>query len=204
MKKLLLLALLVACAKKQTITPPPPPLRPEPEPLPEKTTAVAPKDCQPNDPKLEPPAIPFNERSIPEGTRLAEEAKGKLKLAEGAELERSLREQYTTDGVAELITALKADPYNVTATYTLAAAYAHMGRSQCAINLLDRMIQMRSHASKKAEVEAHLDKLLGRKQTLDPNFAEMRRDDRFRALIQKMCEGTNDPSCVYGAQRDNR
>jgi len=93
------------------------------------TTAVAPKDCQPNDPKLEPPAIPFNERSIPEGTRLAEEAKGKLKLAEGAELERSLREQYTTDGVAELITALKADPYNVTATYSLAAAYAHMGRS---------------------------------------------------------------------------
>jgi len=204
MKKLLFIVLLVACAKKQTITPPPPPLRPEPEPAPEKAAAVTQKDCQPNDPKLEPPAIPFNERSIPEGTRLAEEAKGKLKLAEGAELERPLREQYVSDGVAELITALKADPYNVTATYNLAAAYAHMGRGQCAINLLDRLIQMRSHASKKAEVEAHLDRLLGRKQTLDPNFAEMRRDDRFRALIQKMCEGTNDPSCVYGAQRDNR
>jgi len=204
MKRFLLLVVLVACAKQQTVTPPPPPLRPEPEPLPPKPTATAPKDCAPADPKLEPPAIAFNERSIPEGARLAEEAKGKLKLAEGAEVERALREQYTTDGVAQLITALKADPYNVTATYTLAAAYAHMGRYQCSINLLERLIQMRSHAAKKAEVETHLDKLLGRKQTLDPNFAEMRRNDQFRALIQKMCEGTNDPSCVYGAQRDNR
>jgi len=122
MKRFLLLVVLVACAKQQTVTPPPPPLRPEPEPLPPKPTATAPKDCAPADPKLEPPAIAFNERSIPEGARLAEEAKGKLKLAEGAEVERALREQYTTDGVAQLITALKADPYNVTATYTLAAA----------------------------------------------------------------------------------
>jgi len=32
----------------------------------------------------------------------------------------------------------------------------------------------------------------------------MRRDQRFRELIEKMCEGTNDPNCVYGGQKDNR
>ena len=63
---------------------------------------------------------------------------------------------------------------------------------------------MRPHPSKHAEVESAIDKLLGRKQALDPDFSQMRRDDRFRALIMKMCEGTNDPNCVYGAQRDNR
>ena len=66
------------------------------------------------------------------------------------------------------------------------------------------MLQMRSHPSKHAEVEAHLDRLLGRKQALDPDFADMRRDERFRELIAKMCEGTNDANCVYGAQRENR
>ena len=57
---------------------------------------------------------------------------------------------------------------------------------------------------KRPEVEAQLDKLLGRKQPLDPNFAQMRGDAGFRELIKKMCEGTNDANCVYGAQRDNR
>ena len=30
------------------------------------------------------------------------------------------------------------------------------------------------------------------------------RSPEFRDLIKKMCDGTNDPNCVYGAQRDNR
>jgi hypothetical protein len=32
----------------------------------------------------------------------------------------------------------------------------------------------------------------------------MRRDSRFRELIAKMCADTNDPNCVYGAQKANR
>jgi hypothetical protein len=192
-----------ACHEKQELTAPPPPLRPEPEPAPVAPKPVA-RDCEPTDSKSEPNAMPFDKRSIPEGNRLASDAQNKLRLAEGAEVERTLREQYTADAVVDLNTALKADPYNVTATYTLAATYARIGRKQCAINLLTRLLEMRTHQSKKGEVEANLDRLLGRKQTLDPNFAEMRRDERFRALIAKMCEGTNDANCVYGAQRDNR
>ena len=200
----LLMALFAACAKKGELTAPPPPLRPEPEPLPEVDTRVTPKDCEPttNDDELK--AIRFDERSIPEGARLAEEGKALLKTGETAEVDRTLREQYTTDAVVKLITALQADPYNVTATYALAATYARIGRKQCSINLLTRLLQMRPHASKRVEVEQHLDKLLGRKQPLDPNFAEMRRDTGFRELIKKMCDGTNDANCVYGAQRDNR
>ena len=93
------------------------------------------------------------------------------------------------------LTSLAADPYNVEATYSLAAAYAVIGRKQCSINLLTRLLQMRPHPSKHAEVEASIDRLLGRRQPLDPDFSSMRRDNRFRTLIEKMCEGTNDPNC---------
>ena len=201
---LLFAASVAGCNKKVVIADPPPPLRPDPEPLENKKLTVAPKDCQPTTPADELKPIDFDQRSIPEGSRLAEEAKTLLKTAEGAEVDRSLREQYTTDAVIKLITALKADPYNVTATYHLAATYARIGRGKCSINLLTRLLQMRPHPSKRNEVEAHLDRLLGRKNTLDPNFADMRRDERFRTLIKKMCDGTNDPNCVYGAQKDGR
>lgn len=191
------------CHEKQALTPPPPPLRPEAESGP-KATVTTQKDCEPIDADHELKPLSFDERSIPEGTRLAEQGKAKLRTAQSAEVARPTREDMITQAVDDFITALRADPYNVEATYSLAAAYATVGRYQCTINLLTRLLQLRPHASKRAEVEARIDRLLGRKQVLDPDFAEMRKDDRFRALIQKMCEGTNDPNCVYGAQRENR
>ncbi|HEX2692037.1 MAG TPA: hypothetical protein VHN14_35755 [Kofleriaceae bacterium] len=192
------------CHEKQELTAPPPPLRPEAEATPAKLQAAMQKDCEPLDTDHGPKPLGFDERSIPEGTRLAEQGKAKLRTAQSAEVTRVVREDMTTQAVDDFITALRADPYNVEATYSLAAAYATIPRPQCTINLLTRLLQMRPHPSKRADVEAHLDRLLGRKQTLDPDFAGMRKDERFRALIQKMCEGTNDPNCVYGAQRDNR
>jgi hypothetical protein len=192
-----------ACGGDEKVTPPPPPLRPEPEPV-VRVKPAQEKDCEPTTASNELKPISFDERSIPEGTKLAQQASSKLRTGESAEVDRATREQYITEAVDDFITALRADPYNVPATYGLAAAYARIDRVQCSINLLVRLLQMRPHPSKRAEVESHLDRLLGRKTTLDPDFGEMRRDDRFRDLIQKMCEGTNDPNCVYGAQRDNR
>lgn len=183
-----------ACHEKQEITVPPPPLRPEPEPKPEVTTQ---RDCDATDPAAELKPISFDQRSIPEGMRLADQGYAKLNGARTAD-DRLTREQQQTDAVNDFLTALAADPYNVRATYGLAAAYAQIGRKQCTINMLTRILQMRTHPSKKSEVEGAIDKLLGRRQALDPDFSDMRRDSRFRELIAKMCEGTNDANCVYG------
>lgn len=190
-------ALATGCHEKPEVTAPPPPLRPEPEPKPEVQVA---KDCEPTDPATELKPIAFDQRSIPEGQRLADQAYGNLQAANSAEVDRMTREKYQSDAVNDFITALAADPYNIKATYGLAAAYAKIGRKQCSINLLTRLLQMRPHQSKKAEVEHYIDQLLGRKQKLDPDFSDMRRDNRFRELIAKMCADTNDPNCVYGAQ----
>ena len=198
---LLLTSALAGCGDKQEATAPPAALRPEPAP---KNDTSAAKDCEPTEPSSELKPIGFDERSIPEGQRLADQAYSTLASANSAEVDRLTREQYQTDAVRDFLTALAADPYNVKATYGLAAAYAKVGRKQCSINFLTRMLQMRPHPSKKAEVEAFIDRLLGRKQPLDPDFSDMRRDKGFRELIAKMCEGTNDANCVYGAQRDNR
>ena len=193
-----------ACGGDEKVTPPPPPLRPDPEPIEDRPKVAQQKDCEPTEASSELKPISFDERSIPEGTKLAQQATSKLRTAESAEVEKLMREQYITEAVDDFITALRADPYNVPATYGLAAAYARIDRVQCSINLLVRLLQMRPHPSKRAEVEQHLDKLLGRKQTLDQDFSDMRNDERFRTLIRKMCEGTNDANCVYGAQRDGR
>jgi hypothetical protein len=199
--KLAVLVLLAAC-HKQVMTPPPPPLRPQPEPAPVATKVQ--KDCDPTDPQAELKALTFDERSIPEGMRLADKGYVELTASSSGEIDRPTRETDVTDAVNDFITALAADPYNVKATYGLAAAYARIGRKQCSINLLTRILQMRPHPSKHAEVEQQIDHLLGRRQALDADFADMRRDERFRTLIEKMCEGTNDANCVYGGQKDNR
>ncbi|HTJ47705.1 MAG TPA: hypothetical protein VL463_36665 [Kofleriaceae bacterium] len=205
MKKLILLLGLAACGGAANLTAPPPPLRPKPIEVKEKPKPVVTKtDCDPTDPNRQLPAKTFPERSIPEATKLAAEGLAKLQAAEG-NADKPSREKLITDAVDTFITALLADPYNVNATYNLAAAYARIGRKQCSINLLERLLQMRDHESRKVDVEAKIDRLLGRKKAaLDPDFNDMRADARFRTLIEKMCAGSGDPACVFGSQPTKR
>ena len=196
---LLALTMWSACGGAEEITPPPPPLRPKPLDVDRPRRAAAKDDCEVTDPADEDPAKTFQQRSIPEAEKLAQQGVANLKAAASKEVDPATRESLITDAVELFITALLADPYNVTATYYLAAAYGRIGRVECSINLLKRLMQMRDHASRKDDVAAALDMLLGRnRQPLDPDFNDMRDDPRFRALIERMCERDKNKDCVFG------
>ena len=175
----------------------PPPLRPaSPEDLAKKTSKDARHDCDPIDPSAEQPARTWQQRSVADGERLARQAVGKLTAAESSSLDASARQSLIGEAVNDFITALLADPYNVSATYNLAAAYARIDRKQCSLNLLSRLLEMRNHASRKDEVAAKFDRLLGRnRQPLDPDFNEMRGDARFRELLASVCDSSTDAGC---------
>jgi hypothetical protein len=188
-----------ACGGGGELKPPPPPLRPKPIDVDRPRQAQAKDDCEVTDPADEDPAKTFQQRSVPEAEKLAQTGLANLKAAIGKDIDQSTRESLITDSVDLFVTALLADPYNVTATYHLAGAYGRIGRVQCSINLLKRMLQMKDHASHKDDVEDKLDQLLGRnKQPLDPDFNDMRDDVRFRTLIERMCERDKDKDCVLG------
>jgi hypothetical protein len=177
-----------ACATTAATPPVPPPLRPKPRP-----GAVAARqsekqdrtDCERSRRRTGLPPLSYDERSIEEAENLANQGQTLLRTAgdgRAPEQQRMLEK-----AVARLITALLADPYNVHATYNLAAAYARIGRVQCAVNLLGRLVPLRKLPSQKAVVEAKLDRLFGRAQykgRLDPDFLLLRDDPRFRDLAK--------------------
>jgi hypothetical protein len=189
------LALPTGCAKDQTILPAPDPRRPK-----EVKTKVdtGPTDCEVIDPKDLPSAVAYPERSIVEARNLSEQGFSKLQRAEDRKKPKLEREQLVTDAVDLFLTALAADPYNVHATYNLAAAYARIDRPQCSLNLLERLVELRKLRSQKNAVEEKLDRLLGRgryRRKLDPDFRRMRDLDGFRELVKKFCPSLskNDP-----------
>jgi hypothetical protein len=180
-------ALLLGCGPKGPVPEAPDPRRPKEIPSKQDLSAI-PDDCQPTDPKTLPPPVKYQERSIIEAKNLAEEGFTMLKRAEDPKLPKAQREELVSGAVDQLITALLADPYNVHATYNLAAAYARIGRDQCSVNLLERMVALHDLPSQRDEVEEKLDRLLGRgkfRNDLDPDFQELRDEEPFREVVKK-------------------
>jgi hypothetical protein len=135
------------------------------------------------------PAMKYDERSIEEGHNLSTQGFDLLKAAETRSIAQEERERLIAQAVRRFITALAADPYNVHATYNLAAAYGRIGRRQCAVNLLTRLVALRRLPSHRANVEEKLDRLFGRGKyggQLDPDFFELRDDPRFRQVAKDL------------------
>lgn len=178
---------LAACVVESKPPAAPPPLRPPPR---ESTTRELERDrsdCDPVEGRSGLPALVYEERSIEEAENLAGQGSQLLEAAGRTDEPGAERERLVVQAVARLITALLADPYNVQATYNLAAAYARIGRAQCAVNLLGRLVPLRRLPSQRAEVEARLNRLFGRagyRGRLDPAFLNLRDDPRFRELAK--------------------
>lgn len=157
-------------------------------------------DCAPTNPDDQSAPLRYGERSIAEAARLVERARDEYGETQASDISPPLRIAALHRALETLHTALAADPYNVEATYLLAAAYARVARKQCALNLLERLLEMKHHPSRSAQVERRIDALLGRRGTpLDVSFDGMRRDLGFRELIAEMCRDENDADCVHGA-----
>lgn len=189
---LLIVALvaLASCQSEVEIKPAPPPYRPKELKPKNVETDKGPTDCEPTDTRSLPDSLAYPERSIDESQNLSNQGITKLTRAEEADVGRIERETLITEAVELFITALRADPYNVNATYNLAAAYARIDRPQCAINLLDRLVNLRKLRSHTANVEEKLDRLFGRgkyRRRLDPDFRKMRDMEIFRELVRKLC-----------------
>lgn len=183
------LIFLCDCRKSTDIPPAPPPRRPK-EIKVAKDTGEVPTDCEPTDEDSLPPSMAFAQRSIAESRNLADDGFKMLTQAEGASVPRPQREELVTRAVDRFIVALHADAYNVHATYNLAAAYARIGRPQCAVNLLDRLVHLRELPTFKAEVEEKFDRMLGRgkfRKRMDRDFHEMRDMKIFRDLVKEIC-----------------
>ena len=180
--------LCLGCGAKGPAPDAPSPYRPK-----QKTgddTAAKKKDCEPTDASALPGAIPGAQRRKIESLNLAAEANGLLAIA--ARTKRAKREKLIEQIVEKLNTALAADPYNVEATYTLAGVQAMVGRTQCTVNLLSRLLELRKLDSYTAVVKERLDQLEGRGKfagRLDPKFSKVRGKALYRALARKFRDG---------------
>jgi tetratricopeptide (TPR) repeat protein len=184
-------ALLVLChCGGGAVEPAPAPRRPKAEDeAPRPVPPLARTDCDEISADDELPALRYSERSIEEGENLANQGFDLLRRSEDRNAAAEDRERSIEQAVRRFITALAADPYNVHATYNLAAAYARIGRGQCAVNLLERMVLLRRLPSQQARVEEKLDRLLGRNKwegRLDPDFFDLRDDARFRDVVRRL------------------
>lgn len=179
---------LLGCKSAPVVPPAPPVLRPEAQ-TPTQPDTAARTDCDVPSGDAESP-MTYEQRKprIQEAQALAQQGTAQLNDADEQNgLDPKSREESLTEAVSTFIAALGADPYNVQATYNLAAAYARIGRPQCALTLLDRLVQMNSHPSRQADVGEKLDRLLGRSGVaLDRDFRDLRQNPVFACIISNI------------------
>jgi hypothetical protein len=190
---LLVTSLLVVACGGGTQKPAATPLRPNATPVAQKAAApvpvAGPADCPPVEPNKGLPPKTLKELSISEAEAYATQG---LKIQIESEKigltppdARGLLKQ----AMDKYFTSLSADPYNVKATYNLAAAYGRIGRCQCANNLLARLAEMQSWPSSKADIEDCANRIFGKgkkwKDRPDGDLDSCRTDPRFRSIVSK-------------------
>lgn len=192
MRAILFLALVAAGCGGPSYVAAKDPARPTPKPV-QKPIAEAieePEDCPAQDPEKGPPPKVYGDRVIELGDALAKQ--GLDLLLESEERSRGAADNQAklTAAVGKFHEALAADPYNVKATYNLAAAYARIGRTQCALNLLARLVEMAAFPSQKEAIQDAGDRLLGRGKKWqgrpDPDFEDMRANPKFLDLAKHL------------------
>jgi hypothetical protein len=150
--------------------------------------AQSPEDCEAIAPNQGPPPKKYKERDIEGGAAKADDGVKTLIRSESKTLPYEEVAAKIEEAVGKLFGALAADPYNVHATYNLAAAYARIGRNQCSLNLLARLVAMKSWPSAKKEIATKKSRLFGSegrwKGKPDPDFDKLREDARFKEVTQ--------------------
>ncbi len=189
---MLTLAGALACATAAPKAPPvAPPFRPDATALPAKVVEEIgpPEDCPAADPSTGAPAKVYKDRSIDEGASYADAGLKIQKQSEDSGKATQERNDLLQAAIEKYITALAADPYNVKATYNLSTAYARVGRGQCALNLLGRLVAMKDWPSQKSQIDDCADRIFGRgkkwKDNADPDFDKLRTNDKFRNLVKQ-------------------
>jgi hypothetical protein len=190
--------LLVACATAKA-PPPGDPLRPPSQKLQavvsQDHVAVvtgpleqAQDDCDPMAPDQGPPPKLANSKDAKEAERIASEGLHNLIAAEKQDKPYTEVTSLIEQSVGQFLQSLALDPQNVKATYNLSAAYARIGRNQCALNLVARLSAMNRLGERRKEVLDAFDRIWGSgtgrwKGKADPDFDHLRSDKRLTDLV---------------------
>jgi hypothetical protein len=196
-KKILLVALVAACGPKGPF-PAADPLRPPAQKVdsggPVAVTPVVAADCDPLAPAQGAPAVAYKDRDeVGAQSLYKQQALPLLKNSEdsanpgGPPSSPDAQDAFLA-AVKKFQEGLAMDPYNAHLTYNLAAAYARIGKNQCALNLLARLASFSKWPSRKANVQDCYNALTGHANFSgkgpDPDFDGLRGDDRFKAIVK--------------------
>jgi hypothetical protein len=145
-------------------------------------------DCDAMSPDQGPPPKPVSGKDSKEAERIASEGLHNLIAAEKQDKPYSEVTVLIEQSVGQFHQSLALDPQNVKATYNLSAAYARIGRNQCAVNLVARLVAMNKLGERKKDVGDAFDRIWGSgtgrwKGKPDPDFEHLRTDKRLTDLV---------------------